>query len=74
MSEFWKPTDPAFIANPQPFYERLRIHGPIFKAKTGDYVLLSYDACKKALSDPSCLTSLQAEKLNKIARYAKDKD
>ena len=74
MSDFWQPTDSAFIANPQPYYEKVRRQGAIFKAKTGDFVLLGYRACKDVLSDPSCITGLQAKRLQKIAEYASDRD
>lgn len=73
MNDFWKPTDTHFIAEPQPYYEKLRLKGSIIKVKTGDYVLLGYDVCKAVLNDDTCKTGFQATKIKKIAEYAKKK-
>ncbi|MEM6644303.1 MAG: cytochrome P450 [Bacteroidota bacterium] len=67
MGDNWRPTNLDFISNPQPYYAQLRKNGPVFQAKTGDYVILGYDACKQVLLEPSCKSGLQARKMSKIA-------
>ncbi len=45
----WDPSDPAFRANPYPFYDRLRIEAPAYKAPGGPLVVSRYDDIVRVL-------------------------
>jgi cytochrome P450 len=47
----FNPLDPAFIADPYPFYRRLREAVPVFKAPQGFWLLTRYDDVHLALRD-----------------------
>ena len=38
----WDPFDPAFRANPYPYYDRLRLEAPVYHAPGGTFVLTRY--------------------------------
>lgn len=41
-SNLWDPFDPAFRADPYPYYDRLRAEAPVYRAPTGQLVLTRY--------------------------------
>jgi hypothetical protein len=45
------PLDPAFLADPYPFYRRLREHAPVFKTEQGFWLLSRYDDVASSLRD-----------------------
>ena len=45
------PLDPAFIADPYPFYRRLREEAPVFKTPQGFWLLTRYEDVAFALRD-----------------------
>ena len=47
----FNPLDPAFIADPYPFYHRLREAAPVFKTPQGFWLLSRYDDVALALRD-----------------------
>jgi cytochrome P450 len=47
----FNPLDPAFIADPYPFYHRLRETAPVFKTPMGFWLLSRYDDIAFALRD-----------------------
>ena len=47
----FNPLDPAFIADPYPFYHRLRETAPVFKTPLGFWLLSRYDDIAFALRD-----------------------
>lgn len=47
----FNPLDPAFIADPYPFYHRLRETAPVFKTPMGFWLLSRYDDVSFALRD-----------------------
>ena len=47
----FNPLDPAFIADPYPFYRRLREHAPVFKAPQGFWLITRYDDTAFVLRD-----------------------
>jgi pimeloyl-[acyl-carrier protein] synthase len=48
----FNPYDPAFHANPHPFYHRLRAADPVHQTALGFWVLTRYDDVVTALRDP----------------------
>src|SRR5471030_1540838 len=47
----FNPLDPAFIADPYPFYHRLRETAPVFKTPMGFWLLSRYDDIAASLRD-----------------------
>ena len=47
----FNPLDPAFIADPYPFYRRLRETAPVFKTPQGLWLVTRYDDVTFALRD-----------------------
>src|SRR5471032_883212 len=47
----FNPLDPAFIADPYPFYHRLRETAPVFKTPMGFWLLTRYDDVTSSLRD-----------------------
>ena len=47
----FNPLDPAFIADPYPFYHRLREAAPVFKTPMGFWLLTRYDDVVSSLRD-----------------------
>jgi hypothetical protein len=45
------PLDPAFLADPYPFYRRLREQAPVFKAEQGFWLLSRYEDVASSLRD-----------------------
>jgi cytochrome P450 len=45
----WDPADPAFRANPYPFYDRLRTEAPVYRAPSGPLVVSRYDDVARVL-------------------------
>ena len=45
----WDPADPAFRANPYPFYDRLRTEAPVYRAPGGPLVISRYDDVLRVL-------------------------
>ncbi len=74
QSDFWRPTSSDFIANPYPYYEELRANGEVFKAKSGDYVIIGYDACKKVLTSDVARAGSMDLKMQEIAKYGQKKN
>ncbi|MEO9869475.1 cytochrome P450 [Ekhidna sp.] len=66
-ADFWKPTHPDFIRYPYDAYREIRKTGNIFKANTGDYVVMDYQNCKRILQDPSFETGLRYTWTEKMA-------
>jgi cytochrome P450 len=50
-SLIFDPLDPAFIADPYPFYRRLRQEAPVFKASQGFWLLTRYEDVAFSLRD-----------------------
>ena len=68
-ADLWKPTNTDFIQNPHDTYREIRKagEGEVFKAKTGDFVVMGYDDCKHLLQDPSFKTGLRSSWVEKMA-------
>lgn len=47
----FNPLDPAFLADPYPFYRRLREEAPVFKAEQGFWLLTRYEDVTFSLRD-----------------------
>ena len=47
----FNPLDPAFIADPYPFYRRLREQAPVFKAPQGFWLITRYEDTAFVLRD-----------------------
>jgi cytochrome P450 len=47
----FNPLDPAFIADPYPFYRRLREHAPVYKAPQGFWLITRYEDAAFILRD-----------------------
>src|SRR5258708_6647849 len=47
----FNPLDPAFIADPYPFYHRMRETAPVFKTPMGFWLLTRYEDVALALRD-----------------------
>src|SRR3981081_3809040 len=47
----FNPLDPAFIADPYPFYRRLRETAPVFKTPQGLWLITRYEDAAFALRD-----------------------
>jgi cytochrome P450 len=45
----WDPSDPAFRADPYPFYDRLRTEAPVYRAPGGPLVISRYDDAVRVL-------------------------
>src|SRR5262245_51546398 len=45
----WDPSDPAFRANPYPFYDRLRAEAPVYQVPGGPLVVTRYDDVVRVL-------------------------
>ena len=45
----WDPADPAFRADPYPFYDRLRTEAPVYRAPGGPLVVSRYDDVVRVL-------------------------
>ena len=48
-TRLWDPADPAFRANPYPFYDRLRTEAPVYQAPGGPLVISRYDDVLRVL-------------------------
>src|SRR5260370_9021873 len=51
----FNPLDPAFIADPYPFYRRLRETAPVFKTPQGLWLVTRYDDVTFSLRDKRLL-------------------
>jgi cytochrome P450 len=47
----FNPLDPSFLADPYPFYRKLREHAPVFKAEQGFWLLTRYEDVALSLRD-----------------------
>ncbi|MBN9491292.1 MAG: cytochrome P450 [Alphaproteobacteria bacterium] len=47
----FNPLDPSFLADPYPFYRKLREHAPVFKAEQGFWLLTRYEDVAFSLRD-----------------------
>jgi cytochrome P450 len=45
----WDPADPRFRADPYPFYDRLRVEAPLYRAPNGPLVVTRYDDVVRVL-------------------------
>ncbi len=45
----WDPGDPSFRADPYPFYDRLRVEAPVYRAPGGPLVVTRYDDVVRVL-------------------------
>lgn len=72
-TEYWKPDDPEFILNPYPNYKKLRDKNPVFQSTSGDYIILSYNECRKALIDKTFKAATRTAWLKNLIEYAKKK-
>jgi len=64
------PLSPAFIADPYPFYRRLREAAPVFKAAQGFWLLSRYDDVAFSLRDRRFGKDFAG---NMTRRYGKDR-
>lgn len=55
----WDPSDPAFRADPWPFYDRLRAECPAWRTGTGSLVLTRYDDVLWTLRSPDFSRDIQ---------------
>ena len=52
-------TDPSLIADPHPYYEEVRAHGPVWKEPVhGAFVITGYDEISAVYRDPETFSSL----------------
>jgi cytochrome P450 len=56
----WDPADPAFRANPYPFYDRLRTEAPIYQAPGGPLVISRYDDVLRVLRSNAFSRDIEA--------------
>src|SRR5262245_47757391 len=49
IERLWDPSDPAFRANPYPFYDRLRAEAPVYHVPGGPLVVTRYDDVVRVL-------------------------
>jgi cytochrome P450 len=56
----YDPLDPAFRADPQPFYDRLRSEAPAYRTPTGGVVLSRYDDVVATLRSPDFSRDIEA--------------
>ena len=63
----WRPTSKEFIQNPYSKYRELRKMSQVFRANTGDFVVMGYQDCKRVLQDPSFITGLRSAWIEKMA-------
>jgi cytochrome P450 len=56
----WDPSDPAFRADPYPFYDRLRTEAPVYRAPGGPLVISRYDDAVRVLRSNSCSRDVEA--------------
>ena len=73
VTELWKPSDPAFISDPYPAYEKITQSFPVFKANTGDYVIANYADAKALLADRDCKSGVRAGWVKRMTEYASGK-
>ncbi|WP_425392995.1 cytochrome P450 [Ekhidna sp.] len=67
VADLWKPTSRDFIHNPYHAYREIRKTHDVFRANTGDYVVLGYQECRHILQDPSFGTGLRLSWVEKMA-------
>ena len=67
-ADLWKPTNPDFIQDPYRAYKQIGKLSKVFKAKTGDFVIMGYQDCKYILQDPSFETGLRLKWIEKMAK------
>jgi cytochrome P450 len=56
----WDPADPAFRADPYPFYDRLRTEAPVYQAPGGPLVISRYDDVLRVLRSNSFSRDIEA--------------
>ena len=56
----WDPADPAFRADPYPFYDRLRAESPIYQAPGGPLVISRYDDVLRVLRSNAFSRDIEA--------------
>jgi len=56
----WDPSDPAFRANPYPFYDRLRTEAPVYRVPGGPLVISRYDDAVRVLRSNSFSRDVEA--------------
>jgi cytochrome P450 len=57
----WDPSDPAFRADPYPFYDRLRTEAPVYRAPGERLVLSRYDDVVRILRSPDVSRDIEAQ-------------
>ncbi|WP_420317575.1 cytochrome P450 [Ekhidna sp.] len=70
VADLWKPTSKDFIRDPYSAYKEIRKVNEVFKASTGDYVVLGYQECKQVLQNPSFETGLRLSWVEKMVNEA----
>ncbi len=56
----WDPADPAFKADPYPFYHRLRTEAPVYQAPGGPVVVTRYDDVARVLRSNDVSRDIEA--------------
>jgi cytochrome P450 len=56
----WDPSDPAFRADPYPFYDRLRTEAPVYRVPGGPLVISRYDDAVRVLRSNSFSRDVEA--------------
>jgi cytochrome P450 len=59
----WDPADPAFRADPYPFYARLRAEAPIYRSPSGPLVLSRYDDVARMLRNNAASRDIEAHEI-----------
>lgn len=49
----WRPLDSDVVDNPYPYLRDLRVHHPIFRSQTGEWVVSSYNLVREILTNKS---------------------
>ena len=65
-ANLWKPTSKDFIQYPYDAYREIRKMNEVFKANTGDFVIMGYQDCKHILQDTSFKAGLRLSWIEKM--------
>src|SRR5882672_517743 len=57
------PSRGAIIADPYPFFARLRAADPVYKSSVGPWLVTNYDGVQQLLADPSWSRDAKAARL-----------
>ena len=74
MSELlFNPFDPAFRANPYPFYDRLRTEAPVYPTPFGTFVLTRYEDIAFTLRSNEFSRDIEAHAAEPATEFAKQR-